>query len=595
MAGRTHKPFPIFIRDLEVVDSYPVTPGMHRVVLGGDQLGAFRNNGHDIAPFRTDNADDHVKLVIPDVDRSAPDPVQVDGHLDWPDGSLARSRDYTPRRFDPVNKRLELDFVRHDGGLAADWATSVQAGDQVLVAGPRGTTVLPDDIDWYFLVGDETALPAIARRIEELPPGTAVTAVVSIPTAADEQTFDHQADLDIIWIHRDRESPDAMMRAIRSARWLPGQVYAWAAGEAGMLRPIRRWFRDDRQVDRGHTDVAGYWRAGESQSESVYARMRFREKVDLAVPYAIRAAVTLGVAEEVADSPLRIAQLATRVGADPRGVTKIIRLLAHEGLFTISPEGVVALTESGSLLTEDFAHQWLHRSSAVARLDDGWPGMLSAVRAGGIGFEHATGRSYWSTIGGDDQLGASYDLSTAEAAAHSVGHISRVLGITEGVIVDVGGGTGALLTRLLQVSPSARGVLVDLPTTAERARRHFDSIGLSDRVRVVGQSFFEELPDGGDHYLLTEVLHDWPDAEATAILHRVATAAAGAPVHVVERRPTAEDHDHDLIADLQLYNVFGGGERTVDDFADLAHRVGLQLVDVRPVPEELQLLTFGPS
>ncbi|SDT27004.1 siderophore-interacting protein [Microlunatus soli] len=594
MPGRTQKSFPIFIRELEVLESFRLTPAMQRVVLGGDQLGAFENNGFAITPFHTDNADDHVKLIIPGA--PVPTPVQQDGHLDWSAEALDRSRDYTPRRYDPATGRLELDFVRHQGGPAAEWADTARPGDRILVAGPRGTTVLPDDIDWFFLVGDETALPAIARRIEELPAGTPVTAVVSVPSSADEQILEHRTELEISWIHRDRTpSPDAVLDAVRAARWLPGRVYAWAAGEASMLRPIRRWFRDDRGIDRDHLDVAGYWRAGQGQHESARAQMRLRERVDLAFPYAVRAAVTLGIAELVADRTIDIDQLADRVGVRPRGLTKIIRLLAHEGYFTLSAIGAVGLTPLGAILTEEFVHLRLDRASGYARLDDGWPGLLHALGTEGSGFERATGASFWQTLGDDQRLGASFDAALSDWSDAWADQVVDQLKITDGELIDVGGGTGTLLDRLLLSAPRAHGTLVELPTTAARARQRFTDSGTIDRVRIVEQSFFETVPTGGGHYLLAQVLHDWPDAECVAVLRRVAAAAGDAPVHVIERLPSADDHDHDLTFDLQLYTVFGGGERTRTEYETLAGAAGLDLVASAELGDELQLLTFAGS
>ena len=166
MAGRENKSFPIVIREVEVAEVFDVTPLMRRVVLTGEQFGAFRNNGYAVEPFRTENADDHVKLVLLDGAPGVPVPAQNDGRLDWHPEALGRARDYTPRRYDPRTRRLELDFVRHGGGLAAEWAERAAPGDRVHLAGPRGTTVPPSDADWYFLVGDETALPALARRVE---------------------------------------------------------------------------------------------------------------------------------------------------------------------------------------------------------------------------------------------------------------------------------------------------------------------------------------------------------------------------------------------------------------------------------------------
>jgi NADPH-dependent ferric siderophore reductase len=597
MANRNQQvAYPIYVRDLEVLESFDVTPSMRRVVLGGEQLGAFESNGYQVTPFFTDNADDHVKVVIPSADGRTDGPGQLDGHLDWTREQLGRARDYTPRRYDPVTGRLELDFVRHDGGHAAEWAVNAKPGDRIPVAGPRGTTIVPDDVDWYLLVGDDTALPAIARRIEELPAGTPVSAVVLVPTAADEQEFDHQTDLTITWLHRDKLSPGAVnevvLEAVQATKWRDGQVYAWAAGEASMLRPIRRWLKEDRLVDRGHTDISGYWRAGQDQEQMAVSQMQLRERVDLAFPYAVRAAVTLGVAELVADGVTSLTELADRTGTDRRGLRKIIRLLAHEGYFSLSESDVVGLTSTGPLLTEDFVHNRLDRASGYARLDDSWPGLLHAIRTGRSGFQQSTGSGFWETLSADSRLSETFDDVLATWSADWADAVVTELEITDGVLVDVGGGTGTLLERLLLAVPSARGTLVELPTTAARAREQFTASGVVDRVTIVEQSFFEPLPAGGDHYLLAQVLHDWPDAEAKAILRRIAEVAGAAPIHIIERLPSADDHDHDLTFDLQLYATFGGGERTQAEYAALAEQAGMRLDQVRQLNEELYLFTL---
>ncbi|MET7640092.1 siderophore-interacting protein [Streptomyces sp. NPDC005438] len=591
MAGRQHSAWPIYVRELEVREAFDVTPLMRRVVLTGDQLGAFEANGHQVEPFRTENADDHVKLVI--LDPADPDiapPAQDDGHLDWTPESLGRARDYTPRRYDPEARRLELDFVRHDGGLAAEWAQRVRPGERIHVAGPRGTTVLPPGIDWYFLVGDETALPAIARRIEELPAGTPVTAVVSVPTASEEQRFDHQTDLHLTWVHRDTAGPDALMDAVTSAPWHQGQVYAWAAGEAGMLRPLRRWFKQERQVAAGYTDIAGYWRAGQSQKEMAQALHRLRHSASLAVPYALRAAFTLDLPELLAEGHDRVDRLAEGAGAQPRGVAKVLRVLAHEGYVTLGADGAVALTPQGSVLLEERPRAMLDHRNGHARLDDAWPGLVHAVRTGESGFTAARGHSFWEELAGDDRLGRTFDQGLANWSGDWAAEVVAALDLADRHLVDVGGGTGTLLAAALSAHPTARGTLVELPTTAARARAALDEAGLLDRATLAEQSFFAPLPKDGDLYLLAQVLHDWPDAEVVAILRGVAEAAGDRPVYLVERLASASDDHHDVDFDLQMYAVFGSGERDRDEFAALAARAGLELVEARPLRDTLHLV-----
>ncbi|WP_018656151.1 siderophore-interacting protein [Actinomadura flavalba] len=590
MAGRNHKPYPIVIRELEVTEAYDVTPRMRRIVLTGDQLGAFRNNGYDIAPFLTENADDHVKLVLLDPDDpSVEPPVQDDGHLDWTRAALARSRDYTPRRYDAEARRLELDFVRHPGGIASEWADRARPGDTIHVAGPRGTTVLPAEIDAYFLAGDETALPAIARRIEELPPGTPVTAVVSIPDPAEEQTFEHAADLHVTWVHRDRTGPEAFLAAIEAAPWPDGRVYAWAAGEAGVLRPLRRYLRDVLRLDPAYTDIAGYWRAGQAQQEMGDNVRTLRRAASLAVPYAIRTAISLDLAELVTEGHTSVAALADAAGADPRGLDKVLRLLADAGWFTLDGDAV-GLTPTGTILLEDVAHERLDHRNGYGRLDEAWPGLLHAVTTGRSGFVHARGHDFWAELATADRLGTTFDGSLEHWSRHWAPAAVSALALTGGEhVVDVGGGTGTLLARVLTEHPGARGTLVELPTTADRAGAVFAEAGVQDRVTIAARSFFEPLPGDGDVYAVAQVLHDWPDAEAVAILRRVAEAARGARVVLVER--LADDHAHpDLAFDLMMYAVFGSGERDLPAYTALAAQAGLEVTGATPLGEGLHLL-----
>ncbi|RII17113.1 NADPH-dependent ferric-chelate reductase [Streptomyces sp. YIM 130001] len=595
MAGRRHQPFPICIRELEVLEVFNVTPLMRRVVLTGEQLGAFRNNGIDVGPFHTDNADDHVKLVIPGDDPDFPGmPQQVDGTLDWPAGGLAYARDYTPRYFDAEAGRLELDFVRHSGGLAAGWAEDVTPGERVHVAGPRGTTVLPDGIDWYFLVGDETALPAIARRIEELPPGTPVTAVISVPRASEEQTFRHATDLDITWVHSDRSGPDDLMRAVEAAPWRDGQVYAWAAGEANMLRPLRRWFSATKQVPRDYTDIAGYWRAGQTQMEVSLQRNRIRHMADLGTPYVLRAAVSLDIAELVSEGHRTVEALANATGADVRGLRRLVRLLAHDelGVLTRAEDGTLGLGPAGPVLQEPAFHERLDHRGGYSRIDDGWPGLLHALRTGESGFQHVKGRSFWEELGSDDELGRTFDQALSGWTNDWAPPVAKQLDLTDEHVVDVGGGTGVLLAEILEQAPDTRGTLIELPTTAERGVAQFAARGLADRARVVPQSFFEQLPDDGDVYLISQVLHDWPDAESTAILRRAAEAAGAGTVALLERLAKDSDDDHEMIFDLQMYALFGSGERSQAEYTALAAEAGLVPTAAHRIHEDLHLLLY---
>src|SRR5262245_39180093 len=135
-----------------------LTPSMARITLCGD-LAGFISSGYD----------DHVKVFFPLPGQNGPTMPQPDANGQVPEG-VPRSpgRDYTPRRYDVTRNELVIDFALHDAGPATSWAAQAAPGQQLGVGGPRGSFLVPDDFDWYLFIGDETALPAIGRRLEEL-------------------------------------------------------------------------------------------------------------------------------------------------------------------------------------------------------------------------------------------------------------------------------------------------------------------------------------------------------------------------------------------------------------------------------------------
>ena len=148
-------------RDLAVVRTEAISPHFRSVTLGGNALEGFIS-----ASF-----DDHCKLIL---DAGGANPVM---------------RDYTPRRFDAAARELTLEFALHGDGPAAGWAAQAVPGQRVTIGGPRGSFIIPLDYDWHLLVGDETALPAIARRLEELPAGVRAIVLVQLDDVADRRAL----------------------------------------------------------------------------------------------------------------------------------------------------------------------------------------------------------------------------------------------------------------------------------------------------------------------------------------------------------------------------------------------------------------------
>ena len=244
-------------RLLQVREVSQITPKMVRVVVGGDALAGFISAAHD----------DHVKLFFPHPGEDKPVlPTPSPNGPVYPEGvQRPAARDYTPRRCDAAANTLTVDFVLHGDGPAAAWAAQARPGSFLGVGGPRGSFIVPDDFDWFLLVGDEAALPAIGRRLDELPVGTRAIVVVEIADAAEEQRFDTRARVETHWLHRDGAEPGnhlLLQKALTELSLPGGDGYAWIAAEASVAKALRRFLIDQRGVRKDRVKAAAYWKRG---------------------------------------------------------------------------------------------------------------------------------------------------------------------------------------------------------------------------------------------------------------------------------------------------------------------------------------------
>ncbi len=242
-------------RLLQVREVKRITPKTMRIVVGGDELEGFVSAAHD----------DHVKLFFPQPGQDKPIlPTPTPNGPVYPDGAPQPvARDYTPRRYDAAAKTLAIDFVLHGDGPATIWAAQARPGQFLGVGGPRGSFIVPDDFDWYLLAGDETALPAIGRRLEELPGDTHALVVVEVEDAGEEQRLETRARLDLHWLHRSAAPrPTSLLEAIAGFELPSGEGYAWVAAEAATAKAIRRHLVEARGLHKNRVKAAAYWKHG---------------------------------------------------------------------------------------------------------------------------------------------------------------------------------------------------------------------------------------------------------------------------------------------------------------------------------------------
>ncbi|MFF5937615.1 siderophore-interacting protein [Streptomyces sp. NPDC012508] len=244
--------------EAKVVRTERITPHMVRVVLGGEGLDDFTVGEY---------TDHYVKLLFAPEGVSYPEPFDMERiRAELPREQWPTTRTYTVRSWDPLHRELTVDFVVHgDEGLAGPWAARAVAGETIRFLGPGGGYAPDTEADWHLLVGDESALPAIAVALERLPEGSAVRAFLEVTDASEEQKFATAAGVEVTWLHRgDRPTGEALLEAVRALEFPAGDVHAFVHGEAGFVKELRRHLRLDRQVPRERLSISGYWRVGKT-------------------------------------------------------------------------------------------------------------------------------------------------------------------------------------------------------------------------------------------------------------------------------------------------------------------------------------------
>lgn len=232
------KPAP---RTLEVIDNKSITPNMRRITLGGIQM----------QDFPKDQESAYIKLLFNQANSERP-----------------LMRTYTIRA--QRDTEIDVDFVVHGHtGIASQWALEAQIGDTISIGGPGPAKLITPDADWFLLVGDMTALPAISVNLEKLPADATGYAVIEIASEADKQALIKPAGIDIIWVINDAVSAthSPLLECVQTLPWSSGQPSVWAACEFHSMRQLRDYFKKTREVQKSHLYISSYWKIDRTEDE----------------------------------------------------------------------------------------------------------------------------------------------------------------------------------------------------------------------------------------------------------------------------------------------------------------------------------------
>ncbi|MET7397168.1 siderophore-interacting protein [Dactylosporangium sp. NPDC005572] len=584
------------LREVEVVRVVDLTPGMRRVTLAGAQLGEFTSaNGFPQPAFDSTGFDDDIRLAFCYPGQTEPVlPVQREKSIDVPRDPRPLSRVYTVRRWDPEAGELSVDFVKHGVGTATTWAYRAQPGDRIHIAGPGSSKAFPAGVDWLLVAGDDTALPAIGRLLDEIASDTRAQVFIEIAAHDHRQELHEPPGVEVTWLVRDGAEAGTtplLLDAVRNCGWWDGRPFAWLAGEQTTVRDIRRQLVEDRGMPKEDIEFTGYWRRGEVVALETDKAVPDPEKTktpfeklhnltELIAPIAIRTAVELGIPELISRGVTGVKDLAIKADANERALGKLLRYLHTLDVVIETEPGHYGLTPVGEVLTVEFMADLLHPAGVAGREMLGIHGLTESIRTGQPSYASVTGQTF-TEVRAEQEYEDRYLERLAKFQAALAEPIAKS-GLLAGVrhLVLHSGGAGAQVREFAAAHEDLRVTICALPAQADWLRRDLpDTIPDEQqraRVNVVEQSIFEPSP-AADAVFIIRAFKTLADADAAHALRRAAeNLLPGGRVLLVEDLFDTDDLDeHDGEADLLALTAHGSGLRTATELDAVIAQAGL--------------------
>ncbi len=303
------------------------------------------------------------------------------------------------------------------------------------------------------------------------------------------------------------------------------------------------------------------------------------------VAQTITAVADLGVADVLADGPLPIGEMSYRVGAHPDALRRALRALISKGIFAQRDDGRYQLTPLADLLRSDspVSMAALARFVGSPQGREHWSLLTEAIRTGASCVPALRGKSYFDYLRDEPEFSRVFNQAMTSISTYVDGPLVDAYDFRPfRTIVDVAGGHGRLLAAILASAPEAEGVLFDLPDVVMEAPSLLEKLGVARRVRLAEGSFFEEIPAGGDAYVLKHIIHDWPDYAALQILQNVRRAAAtDAALLLVETVIPEDDSEFTgKVVDIEMLVFNDGRERTATEYRHLLAKADFDMVRV---------------
>ena len=317
------------------------------------------------------------------------------------------------------------------------------------------------------------------------------------------------------------------------------------------------------------------------------------------VSQAIHVAATLGIADLIKDGASSASDLAVATNSHAGALYRVLRALAAAGVFHEDDEKRFSLTPLGECLRSDAERPMAAWASFIGRPHQwqAWGSLSHSVRTGENAYRHVHGVGLWDYLVGHPEEAAIFDRAMTGGSRGVVEAIVSAYNFSAfGHVVDIGGGQGAMIAAVLAAHTNTHGILFDRPDVVARAQPVLEAAGVAKRCAVVGGSFFETIPEGGDAYLLKYILHDWDDAASLAILAACRRVFHSEAKLLIIERIVGGPNDglETKTSDLNMLVSPDGQERTADEFAALLANAGFRMERIIEVTPRLSIVEAAP-
>ncbi len=312
---------------------------------------------------------------------------------------------------------------------------------------------------------------------------------------------------------------------------------------------------------------------------------------------ALYVVAKLGIADLLVHGPKDSHELARSVGAHQKSLFRVMRTLAGMGVFTQDSSGRFGLTPISQLLRTDNSESL--RYSAIMAGEENYRAageLLHCVRTGETAFNHVYGKGHFEYLAEHPEESITFNRAMTQSSRRLKNPIESYNFTNRHLVVDVGGGRGHLIASVLKTNPTLKGILYDLPQGVGETASFLKSQGVADRCKIITGSFFDSIPEGGDVYILSRILHDFPDEKAAVILANCRKGMAKGGTMLIRESVVPEDDAPSIGKQLDLVMLFmlGGAERTETEWRNLLQASGFALTRIHQVKGAFDLVEAIP-